>query len=499
MKENFKNAGIYPRVSSQKQVREGFSLEFQKENLARFVNDHGWNLYDNYADEGISAKNVKDRPGVKRLIEDIRNEKVQIVVLYRFDRLTRDSRDTEDFIELMQAYDVEVYTLSGGAIDVNTPSGRFATRVQGAAAQFERESIIERVKAGFKQKAKTGYTNCSATTCYGYNRKNHENKMTINRKEAIVVKRIFNMYLNGNSFSEICDVLNSEKIPTKLAGKTRKIRGTNKYTIIRTLWTPKTIRLILSNPTYIGKIRYHINAKDYQEFEGCHNKIISLDIFNKANEKLKKIKKKSRTNLPKEDVYYCGTLVCGICGHKLTTQRTVKTKKDGTKTTFLNYRCINREKKVCSCAGVSHKKIEKAFINYLAKIKAFDQINNINFKNENLKELETLKKILMQYNSKHKEVMNLFMANKINYEQLQYMTNTLEKKQDSLKQKINLLKQNAKQKIDKDKIAKTLKEHWFYLSNREKLEFLTNFIEEIIVINNNKKNSLPEITIKFYK
>lgn len=92
-------------------------------------------------------------------------------------------------------------------------------------------------------------------------------------------------------------------------------------------------------------------------------------------EKLSKIKHVSQTKLPKEVVYYCGTLVCGVCGHKLTTNRTVKTKKDGSKVLFPGYRCVNREKGICVAVGMSHKKVEEAFIEYLTNYVA--EFNNI--------------------------------------------------------------------------------------------------------------------------
>ena len=213
------NAATYPRVSTMHQVQEGFSLEAQRENLSYFARQQGWNVVGDYGDEGISAKNIEDRPGVKRLIADIKKGKIDVVVLYKFDRLTRDARDTEDFIELIQNYNILVYTLSGGFVDVSTPSGRFNTRILGAAAQFERETTIDRVIDGNIKKVKKGYSLCSCTPSYGYDRPKHQEVQTINPKEAEVVKRVFKMYSKGKTFTEICDALNSEKISPKNKGK----------------------------------------------------------------------------------------------------------------------------------------------------------------------------------------------------------------------------------------------------------------------------------------
>ncbi len=504
--EKLINAGLYIRVSTEKQVKEGYSVSAQKENLSKFAKQQGFKIFDIYADEGKSGKNIKDRPAVKRLINDIQKKEIDVVVLYKFDRLTRDSKDTENIIELIQQYGIQVFTLAGGTVDVSTATGRFSVRINGAVAQLEREQTIERIKVALEEKVKQGYTLACATTCYGYNRKIHEKEQTINQAEAKIVKRIFKMYIEGKSFTEICNILNAEKIPTKNAGRVVKQRKTGKKYTINSIWVPKTIRLILTNPTYIGKVRYHIGKEDELITDGKHKPIISKKTWYQVQEKIHKIKKSHRTNLPKEDVYYCGTLVCGLCGKKLTSSRTNKNKKDGTKMVFNSYRCINREKKLCICLGMSHSKVEKAFMNYINNIEALTEIDKVEIKENDaeIEELKTLKKFLGQTSAKKKEVMDLFMINKITDKQLKYMTDELNKKSQRLKEEIDRLEKVILPKQNKDnvKIPKTIKEHWKYLSNKEKFDFLTNFIEEIVVVNKDRdkvKGKVEIINIKFYE
>ena len=502
------NAGLYIRVSTERQVKEGYSVAAQKENLGSFSKQQGWNIYDIYADEGISGKNIQDRPEVKRLIEDIKQGNIDVVVLYKFDRLTRDSRDTEDIISLVQECGIQVFTLSGGVVDVSTATGRFSVRISGAVAQLEREQTIERVKVAFKQKVSEGYTLASQTTCYGYNRKKHEKEQTINQEEAKVIRRIFRMYNNGSSFTEIANILNAEKVPTKMKGKKLKKAHSDEYREVKSVWMPKTIRLILTNPTYIGKVRYHIGKSDYFEADGLHKPIITEKIWNKAQERISKIKHVSRTNKPKDDVYYCGTLVCGICGQKLTTNRTKKTRKDGTWYYSNGYRCVNREKKLCTCLGVSHRKVEEAFLEYIDNIDELTELDNINIVDDETQalqeELDSLNNALQQTNIKRKEVMDLFMLNEITHEQLKYMTKELEKKQETLTSEVDKIASALapRKTIDKSDIAKTIREHWEFLSERERLDFVTNFIEEIVIVNRDKDrhNGKPEIlSVKFYE
>ncbi len=306
-------AGIYPRVSSQKQVMEGFSLDAQRNYLNNFCKTQGWTIVGDYGDEGISAKNVHDREGVMRLIADIELKKIDVVVLYKFDRLTRDMKDTEEFIELIRKYGILVYTLSGGAIDVSTPSGRFNTRIQGAVAQLEREVIIERVVNGFIQKVKEGYSLCSATPSYGYDRKKGQEVQTINPNEAAVVKRIFKMYASGSTFTEIARILNEEGIKTKKNGKVVKERNGENKVVINSVWQPKTIRLMLSNVNYIGKVRYGINRtqvslEDAGKYEnkgkgfiadGLHEPIIDMSLWNEVQKKTWQNKENLQNKSPK--------------------------------------------------------------------------------------------------------------------------------------------------------------------------------------------------------
>lgn len=514
------NAGIYPRVSTQRQVEEGFSLEAQRENLSHFAKQQGWHIFGDYSDDGISAKNVKDRPGVKRLINDIKEGKIDVVVLYKFDRLTRDSRDTEDFIQLLQEYSyVMVYAISGGVVDVSTPTGRFNARIMGAVAQYERENTIDRVIDGFIKKVKDGYSLCSSVSSYGYNRPKHQAIQTVNIEEANIVKKIFNLYINGKTLTEICNMLNEDGIPTKKKGRIMKKRGCNEYYVINSVWQPKAIKNILSNPNYIGKVRYGCNReqvtlKDAQDYknrkkgfwaDGLHEAIIDIETWKSAQEKLKKTKHIRRTNISKEDAYYCGFLKCGYCGHLLTTNRTNRVYKSGKKRSFLGYRCINREKKLCPALGISHMKVEKTFMKYLGEVVLFDEIDisDVEKKTDDTKLIDLNRKSV-QNKQKLKEIMDLFTKDLISFEEYKNMKNTLENEIEKNTYNIKQLKiENTPQneKFDLNKISKNLKDHFQYLTSKEKRQFLVEFVKSIVIINedDDKVNGLPKIIdVEFY-
>lgn len=506
-----KNAGIYVRVSTERQVQEGYSISAQKENLTNFAKNHNFKIRDIYADEGISGKNIEDRSDVKRLIKDIKNGKIDVVLLQRFDRLTRSISDTQEFINLFKEFNVDVWSISdGGIVDITSSNGRFMTLLKGLFGQHERELTAERIKDAFGRKAREGYTLCCGCAPYGYRREKGNKVIIIKQDEAKVIRRIFKMYADGTSFTAIAKTLTAEGIPTKRAKQTINIKKNGNIVDTKTfvgVWSPKLIRLILSNPVYIGKVRYGIGRKDYHIGNGHHKPIISEKMWNKVQDKIAKIETKLHTNRPKDDVYFCGTLICGVCGKKLTTSRTNgRLRKDGTRNLFNAYRCVNQEKKICNARYVSHMKTEEAFIEYLENnIAEFDSVEDIVIKTEDtdIEEINDIKRLLTIKKAKQKEVMNLFIAEKIDYNQFKYMSEELENIIKINKTKLSRLEQNYTKKpnINKAEISKYIVDHWKLLTDKEKLNFLNEFIKSITIVNHNtdRHNGKAEILeIKFY-
>lgn len=358
------SVAIYIRVSTEQQAKEGYSIAAQKNNLCEFARKHNWNIYDIYSDEGISGKSLDNRPEINRLISDIKCNKIDKVLLYKFDRLTRSSVDTEDIINILQNYPVEIYTLSGGTIDVNSASGRFKIRLDGIVAQLEREQTIERVKVAFEQKVRDGYTLACSNISYGYNRKKGQKIQTINKKEAPIVIMIYKMFNSGKTINEIANYLNINMILTKNHGKKRKISN-NSYTTINSIWQSKTVRNILTNPTYIGKVRYGVGRDDGFIADGKHKGIIDHSLWNNVQLKIKLAKKDYVTKRPKDDCYFYGIIKCRICNKNLKIARTVRIISSGERKEFCSYRCINNH--VCNCSSISHKKLNQYFENYLNK------------------------------------------------------------------------------------------------------------------------------------
>jgi len=139
---------IYTRVSTDNQVEKDYnSLETQKESLMAYIQAHkyeGWELYDIYEDAGYSAADL-NRPELQRLLNDIRRKKINIVLVYKIDRLTRSPKDFYQLIELFEKYNISFISITE-RFDTSTPAGRLLRNIMLIFAQFERELASERTK-----------------------------------------------------------------------------------------------------------------------------------------------------------------------------------------------------------------------------------------------------------------------------------------------------------------------------------------------------------------
>ena len=160
--------GIYLRVSTEEQAREGFSIHAQKEKLTSYANINDWDIYDFYIDDGISGKNITDRPSINRLIEDVKCGNVNNVLIYKLDRLTRSVKDLINLIELFEKYNCSFNSVTE-KLDTSNAVGRMFIKIIGIFAEFERENLAERVSFGYEQKTREGnYTNCNGVNGYDY-------------------------------------------------------------------------------------------------------------------------------------------------------------------------------------------------------------------------------------------------------------------------------------------------------------------------------------------
>ncbi len=206
MDEKIKSAGIYIRVSTFDQAREGFSLGEQEERLKEFCNFKRYNIYKVYQDAGISAKNDK-RPAYQEMIEDVKKGNINVIVALKLDRLTRSVYDIEKLMKFVNDYECDIDCMADES-NTTTSNGRMVMRIMTSVSQNEIEKCSERTKFGMAGAIKNGHLPSQAPLGY-----KHENKkLVIDYSTKDVVVRIFELYNNGNSYQTISNILNEEQV-----------------------------------------------------------------------------------------------------------------------------------------------------------------------------------------------------------------------------------------------------------------------------------------------
>ena len=217
MNNEKKVAGLYIRVSTEDQAREGFSLPEQEKRLRTMCEYKGYEIYKVYEDAGISAKTGNTRPAFEELLQDIREKKCNTIVVLKLDRLTRSVFDWEKIIRFLEENDAYL-DCANDDINTTNANGKMISRILTSVSQNEIERTSERTKFGMAGAIKQGHIPHKAP--FGYK---HENKKLVPdeaTKDQII--RIFNLYHQGNSYQTISNLYNKEKV----FGKTNCCYGT---------------------------------------------------------------------------------------------------------------------------------------------------------------------------------------------------------------------------------------------------------------------------------
>ena len=484
MEDNIKtNVGIYVRVSTEEQAKEGYSVRAQIEKLSDYARIMGWNIYKIYADEGISGKNISERPAINAMIQDIKDKKINSVLVFKVDRLTRSIRDLVELVEIFNTSDCTFVSLLE-SIDTKTASGRMFLKIIGIFAEFERENIMERTRLGLERKAREGYALSTGNSSYGYNLPVGEKIQIINEEEAKIVREVFHSYVYANkSFTRIASDLNIRKVPTK--------KGSN--------WDGRTIKKLLTNPNYIGNVRYSLNDKSrYFEVKGHHEAIISQELYDKAQLKISKIEKKSFTKRPREDTFFSGTLYCSVCGRKLSSRQNYKMLKNGSKSTNTGYRCVGKSVKMCTAKEMSQFKVEEAFLEYIniienIKIPKDFEVEQNDVTLEAVLSIQEYENKLQQFEKKEKEIMTLYLTNQIDFDEYTKMTKIITNEIRNLENILISLEEESEKEhtvLDINDIITNIKDNWQLLTNSEKMEFIHNYIDRIYVENETVENKI---------
>lgn len=467
-------AGLYPRVSTEDQSRFGHSLDEQEDRLKKLCEFKDYEIYKVYREEGVSAKDT-NRPKFKEMIQDMKDGKINKIVVYKLDRLTRSIQDLENICKMLEEYNCDLESVAE-EINTGNANGKFFIRMLTILAQLEIERTSERTKFGLIGAAKKGHI--SGQPALGYTKKDKSKKLVIDELESDVVKRIFSMYLEGSSVCHICDIFNEENV-------------LNKH------WATTTVDKILSNKIYIGSIEHgKRDKKNTQIFEAVVPAIIDKTTF----ECVQKRKEKNLKNYKRKRTYiFMQKILCPKC-HKIMGG---ESSTSGTGAKHIYYKCN------CCKRRISEKKIESELMKFLNDMLDFFLIIDNSFKpsmcrdiDEEITKYEKLKKDL---NDKITRIKQEFLDGEIAAKSFEKELHYLEKETKSIEIKITELKdlkQNNEHKqdvklffnmkeIEKLKLkSKYVKEHnfWSKLSQEQKQYIINKYIDEIEISSDNHHN-----------
>lgn len=333
---------IYTRKSTEEGLSQEFnSLDAQRESAVAYIasqKNEGWSCVpDRYDDGGFTGGNM-DRPALKRLMDDIEAGKIDCVIVYKVDRL---SRSLMDFARLMALFDRKGVSFVSVTQQFNTTHsmGRLTLNILLSFAQFEREIISERTRdkiASARRKGKyqhgkpiLGYDFVPAPAPFTGRR------LVVNKTEAERVRRIFELYLEAGSILRVADECNSRGWTTKswttTAGRTVGNREFDKTIISR----------LLRNPLYVGKVPH--NGAVY---DGEHEAIVEDDLFRRVQARLKLAGERGGAGVKNSTGALLGGLVrCKGCGCAMSPSSASKKKPDGTRTRYRYYVCSNAVKR----------------------------------------------------------------------------------------------------------------------------------------------------------
>lgn len=298
---------LYPRVSTQEQAQNGNSIDEQIERMKKYCEAMGWTVFNVYTDAGYSGATT-DRPALQKMIKDVKAGKVDKVLVYKLDRLSRSQLDTLYLIEkVFLANDCDFVSMNEN-FDTSTPFGRAMIGILAVFAQLEREQIKERMKMGKEARAKQGKFSGGQHIPVGYDYV--DGQLVINEYEAMQIREIFNMVESGKTAHTIAKIFN-DKGYSKQDGP----------------WTEQNIRRMIRGKNVIGYISY---AGDW--YPGTHDPIISQEQYFAVNhimDKRAEAHKEKNSRAGKANTYLGGFLYCKHCGAKYNKNTFRKKKRSG--------------------------------------------------------------------------------------------------------------------------------------------------------------------------
>lgn len=435
------NVGLYVRVSTAEQAKEGYSIGEQTERLQKYCEAHGWNIYNIYTDAGYSGSNM-DRPALKQLLIDAKSGRFQMVVVYKLDRLSRSQKDTLKLIEDdFLGNNVDFISMQEN-FDTSSPFGRAMIGILAVFAQLEREQIKERMEMGKMARAKEGKWMGGGHVQFGYDY-DGEN-LVVNEYEAMIVRLMFRLILEGNSVHRVSKILNEKGYRTK-----------------ETAFRDKTVLRMLRSRMYIGEMKYK------QEWmPGLQEPLIDIETFDEVQRILteRRERRLNKLGINPGKVNSClgGILICARCGAHYSKNSQSST-QNGKKYRYHLYTCNSRynhgHKNLVHDPDCKNKTWRQEVLDELV----FNEIKKLSLEPEIIEEQKTaapeqnedlIRAEIEKLNLQIKRLMDLYQVGTISFEDIEARMKEADLQKRQLENQLLKSEEMKKDKLSREETIK---------------------------------------------
>ena len=478
-----KIAGVYIRVSTEDQAREGFSLGEQKEKLLQLCSFKDLEVYKVYKDAGISAKDMEHRPQFQEMLQDMKEGKINYIVAYKLDRITRSVRDLEELISVLEQYNCFLLC-DRDDVNTSTANGRFFVRMLTVLSQLEIEIVSERTKFGLNGAIKSGHI--PGQRPFGYT-KSEDKKMIVDNATRPYVEKIFDMYLEGKSFQQIANYFKENNIYPKKK------------------WHDTTIQKIIDNKIYMGDYEQYKRIGKQENLEPIVYMNVVEPIISRAKwEECQKQKERNQRTYTRDRIYtFFQRLKCPSCS------RIMKCKgSGGTKRKYMYYTCEH-----CHI-NFNENYVEELLESFIYDLLEYDMAVKEFFlpiledKNNKI-DTTTIDKEIRTLEKQRDRIKQAYIKGIVEMEDFKEDYKLIEDKLANLENKklelVNLETFNysphellAQRDLEREKMIRIdtlnslLKSKWNDMDKSEKQEFISKFIDTIEIKKDSKGNLILE-------
>lgn len=425
---------------------EGYSIDAQKELLVNFAKSKEFDSYEFYIDGGFSGKDL-NRPAIQTLIEDVKNKKIDCVIVYKLDRISRSQRDTLFLIEeVFNKYNVGFISIREN-FDTTSPFGKAMIGILSVFAQLERETILERTRLGLRKRAESGLWRGGGKIPFPYDYDKEKGILVPNPEKVAILNKMITLYLGGKSFNKIATIVGMDE---------------------------SLVEKRILSITNTGKVPYKGEI-----FQGEHEPVVSEETYQEII-RMNKMRSKTRTA---RHYLLSGKIYCAHCGAKYRYQ------KWGSRTICYCYSQQKSKPKFvkdpnCKNKRVDSFEIEDAVLEQIFLMSLDEKKLDNTFSLANVSEIDELQNRLAGI---VKQIENLltFIAEGIDIIEIRDKLKSLQEEREKIEKELSEAKTNN-EKIESTKnMVLSLRTFWNMMTFEEQ-RLVIECIIDIIVIDNNK-------------